>query len=116
MGEARPPWLVGRHVVDRNGRTVGSVELVFADDAGRPEWMGVVTSGLRRQRVLVPAGGVENGSGTLRVPWTRHRLRRAPRYDASDQVGALGLGQYRIAISTAKAREALAFYGSAGHG
>jgi hypothetical protein len=105
--------LAGRGaVVDRDGRAVGHVDRVFDDGrTGEPGWIGVVTGTVRRRLRLVPASGVEEVDGALRVPWTRRRVRHAPLYGQGDHRGLLGLGDYRSVISEAKEREAVAYYG-----
>ncbi len=111
MDAAELRSLVGRQVVDRNGKPAGVLEVVFDDRAtGRPEWIGVRTGALRHQHVLVPAAGAEHDAPSVRLPWTRGLLKGAPGYEDSDRRGRLGLGEYRAAISDEKAREVAAYY------
>jgi hypothetical protein len=107
-----PGGLVGVDVVDALGRSVGNVEEVFADpETRRPEWIGVVRGLFVRRRVIVPAMGLERAGGLLQVPWTRDRVRRAPRYGAEDRGGILGLGSYSPVLAADKQRAAAAHYG-----
>lgn len=104
--------LVGVDVVDALGRSIGNVEEVFADPATRrPEWIGVVRGPFKHRRVIVPAMGLERTGGLLQVPWTRERVRRAPRYGAEDRDGILGFGSYSPALTLEKQRAAAAHYG-----
>jgi sporulation protein YlmC with PRC-barrel domain len=106
--------LVGHDVVDERGKSVGNVEYIFNDDeTGQPEWIGVITGTFIQHHVLVPVDGAEKTNGSLRVPWTKDRVKQAPRYDKEDRRGVLGLGEYRIAISKEKEQAAYAHYGSA---
>lgn len=104
--------LIGYDVVDENGKSVGNVELIFNDDeTGRPEWVGVLSGTFRQYRVLVPAAGAEKHGPSLRLPWAKERIKRAPRYDQEDRGGLLGLGGYQTTISKEKERDAYAYYG-----
>jgi sporulation protein YlmC with PRC-barrel domain len=104
--------LAGHPVVDCDGKSVGYVDQIFNDDqTGEPEWIGVITGTFRHHVHLVPASGVGQEDGALRVPWTKDRVHNAPEYGGGDQRGILGLGNYRPAISEAKEREAHAHYG-----
>jgi hypothetical protein len=114
LEESQLRAFIGRHVADRRGRLIGSVELIFDDRrSGTPEWIGVLTGLLRRQHVLVPVAGVERDRGRLRVPWPKETVRRAPTYGKHERGGILGLGEYRVAISEEKERAASAHYGLA---
>jgi sporulation protein YlmC with PRC-barrel domain len=106
--------LVGNEVVDRNGKSIGYIDQVFNDSqTGEPEWIGVITGGLRRRTHLVPVSGLETGSGALKVPWTKDRVKGGPQYGGGDKGSILGLGEYGAAISESKEREAYAYYGVA---
>jgi sporulation protein YlmC with PRC-barrel domain len=105
--------LLGHEVLDRDGKSIGYVDQVFTDNqTGEPEWIGVITGGLRRRTHLVPIAGLETGNGTLKVPWTKNRVKESPQYDSGDKGSILGLGDYTQAISESKEREASAFYGA----
>ena len=104
--------LVGKQVIDANGKPSGQIDLVFVEPAnGQTGWMGVRTGAIRRQRVLVPLAGAERRALSVYVPWTKTRLRHAPVYRESDLDGALGLGEYRLTISVEKKQEACAYWG-----
>jgi len=116
VGNAAPAedlgGLVGADVVDPLGRSIGSVEEVFADpETRRPLWIGVARGLFRPRRVIVPAKGLERAGGLLRVPWTRDRVRRAPQYGADDRGGILGFGSYPPVLAADKQRAAAAHYG-----
>jgi hypothetical protein len=107
--------LVGHEVVDCDGKSIGYVDQVFNDaNTGEPEWLGVITGGLRRRTHLVPISGLEPGNGTLKVRWTKDRVKEGPQYGGGGDKGSiLGLGDYGAAISDSKEREAYAYYGMA---
>jgi sporulation protein YlmC with PRC-barrel domain len=106
--------LLGHQVVDRDGKSIGYVDQVFNDNqTGKPEWIGVITGGLRRRTHLVPVAGLETGNGTIKVPWTKDRVKESPQYGSGDEGSILGLGDYGLAISESKEREAHAYYGAA---
>ncbi len=102
---------VGRDLVDRHGKQIGFVETIFNDDeTGEPEWIGVLAGVFRTHKHLVPAAAAERANGALRVPFTKQSVKQAPTYDKEDRKGVLGLGEYRLAISKDKEREAYAYY------
>ena len=102
---------VGHEVLDRDGKSIGYVDQVFNDaETGEPEWLGVITGGLRRRTHLVPMSGVEPGNGSLKVRWTKDRVKGGPQYGGGDKGSILGLGEYGAAISDAKEREAYTYY------
>jgi hypothetical protein len=105
--------LVGHEVLDANGKSVGYVDLLFADDAtGQPEWIGL-WNGVwgTRPRVLVPLRGIELVEDELRLPWTEDVVKSAPAYDDEDDRGLFGDDSDVIGISPEKEREAYAHYG-----
>jgi hypothetical protein len=103
--------LIGHDVRDRHGKAVGYVDVIFNDDqTGRPEWIGVLTGSFRHRHVLVPITGAERDDGSLKLPWSKERVKGAPRYDREDHRGILGLGEYRLAVSAEKERAACDYY------
>jgi sporulation protein YlmC with PRC-barrel domain len=104
--------LVGHDVVDADGRSIGYVEYIFTDRETRaPEWIGVITGTFRHHHVLVPVAGATRSGTSLRVPWRKEQVKRAPSYDKDEKGGLLGLAQYRLEISPEKERRAYAHYG-----
>jgi hypothetical protein len=105
--------LVGHEVVDANGKSIGYVDLFFADDeTERPEWIGVWLGGRPGgRRVLVPVRGVELVEDELRLPWTEDVVRKAPDYDEDDDRGILADDPDGIRISPEKERAAYDHYG-----
>ena len=101
---------VGHEVVDRDGKSIGYVDQVFNDArTGEPEWLGVITGGLRRRTHLVPISGLEPENGSLTVRWTKDRVKGGPQYGGADKGSILGLGDYGAAISEDKEREDSAY-------
>jgi hypothetical protein len=106
---------VGRDLLDCDGKQIGHVDTIFNDsETGLPEWIGVLAGVIRQHKHLVPAGEAEKTSGGLRVPFRKRLVTRAPTYDRADRSGMLGLGEYRLAISKEKQREASSYYASLG--
>jgi sporulation protein YlmC with PRC-barrel domain len=78
--------LLSREVVDRDGKSVGYVEMVFNDrKTGRPEWLGVMTGTWRQRHRLVPATDHVETMGTVAVPWTKEQVETAPDYGDPDR-------------------------------
>ncbi|MGH3092169.1 MAG: PRC-barrel domain-containing protein, partial [Gaiellaceae bacterium] len=105
--------LVGHEVVDANGKSVGYVDLLFADEpTGRPEWIGV-WNGVwgTRTRVLVPLRGIELVEDELRLPWTDAVIKEAPTYDEEDDRGLFADDPDGIGLSSEKEQLAYAHYG-----
>jgi sporulation protein YlmC with PRC-barrel domain len=73
--------LMGRDVIDSEGKSIGNLETFFADrNSGRPEWIGVFTGTFRQHHYLVPLDGAEVAGSALRVPWTKEQVKSAPDY------------------------------------
>jgi hypothetical protein len=79
--------LLGRDVLDREGKTIGNLETFFKDrDTGQPEWLGVFDSGLiRSHHRLVPARGAEREGTAIRVPCTKDEVEHAPEHGDPDR-------------------------------
>jgi hypothetical protein len=86
LTEADLRELLGRDVLDREGKTVGNLETFFRDrETGLPEWLGVFVSGLlRSHHRLVPVRGAEHEGMTIRVPWTKDEVEGAPEHGDPD--------------------------------
>jgi PRC-barrel domain protein len=105
--------LVGHEVVDLNGKSIGYVDLVFADDdTGGPEWLGVWVGGRPGgRRVIVPLRGAELVEDELRVPWTEDLVKEAPSYSDEDDRGLLADDPDGIRISPEKEVAAYSHFG-----
>jgi hypothetical protein len=79
--------LLGRDVVDSEGKSIGNLETFFADRETRlPEWLGVYVSGLiRSHHRLVPVRDAERHGTGIRVPWTKDQVGHAPEHGDPDQ-------------------------------
>ncbi|MER5972411.1 PRC-barrel domain-containing protein [Streptomyces sp. NPDC002055] len=73
-----PRSLIGRKAFDLDGAKIGTVDEVYLDDAtGLPEWAAVRT-GLFGRDAFVPLEPSEIVDDTLRVPYHRALIKRAP--------------------------------------
>jgi sporulation protein YlmC with PRC-barrel domain len=101
LEETRLRELMGRDVIDSEGKSIGNLETFFADrNSGRPEWIGVFTGTFRQHHYLVPLEGAEVEGSAIRVPWTTEQVRSAPDYRDPES-----------SISEELEREAYAHYG-----
>jgi hypothetical protein len=101
LDETRLRELMGRDVIDSEGKSIGNLETFFADrSSGKPEWIGVFTGTFRQHHYLVPLEGSEVAGSAIRVPWTKEQVRSAPDYRDPDS-----------GISEELEREAYAHYG-----
>jgi sporulation protein YlmC with PRC-barrel domain len=101
LEEARLRELMGRDVIDSEGKSIGNLETFFADrNSGRPEWIGVFTGTFRQHHYLVPLEGAEVEGTAIRIPWTKEQVRSAPDYRDPES-----------SISEELEREAYAHYG-----
>ena len=79
--------LLGRDVLDREGKSIGNLETFFKDrETGQPEWLGVYVSGLiRSHHRLVPARDAERDGTGIRVPWPKDQVGQAPEHGDPDR-------------------------------
>ncbi len=85
LDETRLRDLMGRDVIDSEGKSIGNLETFFADrDSGRPEWIGVFTGTFRQHHYLVPLEGAEVEDGSIRITWTKEHVKSAPEYRDPD--------------------------------
>ena len=86
LTEAELRELLGRDVLDREGKTVGNLETFFRDrETGQPEWLGVFSGLIRSHHRLVPSRGAERAGTAIHVPWTKDEVGHAPEYDDPDR-------------------------------
>ncbi|MDL5352339.1 PRC and DUF2382 domain-containing protein [Microbacterium sp. zg-YB36] len=79
--------LVGRHVVDVEGKKVGSVGQVFVDPrTGRPNWVTVKTGLFGTSETFVPLDQADEVDGNLRVPFTKDAVKDAPRFESDGEL------------------------------
>jgi sporulation protein YlmC with PRC-barrel domain len=101
LDETRLRDLMGRDVIDSDGKSIGNLETFFADrNTGRPEWLGVFTGTFRQRHYLVPVEGAEVAGSAVRVRWTKEQVKSAPDYSDPE-----------ASISEELEREAYAHYG-----
>jgi sporulation protein YlmC with PRC-barrel domain len=86
LNETELQDLMGRDVLDRDGKTIGQVECFYNDkETGRPEWIGVFTGTFRTHHFLVPVEGATREATGLRVPWPKEQVHAAPDYGKPDE-------------------------------
>ncbi|MFI7382430.1 DUF2382 domain-containing protein [Streptomyces sp. NPDC049813] len=83
-----PDALVGLTAHDRTGEKIGSVERVYLDDAtGRADWITVKTGLFGMKESFVPLAGASRGADdTLKVAYTKEKVKDAPRVDADQHL------------------------------
>ena len=85
LDEAELKGLLGRDVVDLDGKSVGNLETFWVDTAtGAPEWLGVFSGAFFTHHRLVPIQGAGRGGSAITVPWTKDQIGKAPEYENPD--------------------------------
>jgi hypothetical protein len=93
----------GLRVLDVSGRQVGTVDWVWSDvSQSHGEFIGVQLQWLRGRARAIPTRGatVDMETGTVRVPYRKHVIRRATRYAIDRELTAADrravLAQYTV--------------------
>jgi len=93
-GVSAPAWVADaiverdRHhgwpVLDAGGQHVGDVDALYEDGRGRPLYLGLAAGLFGGSHTLLPVDLVEldEEAQAVRTPWTRARIKSAPRLDA----------------------------------
>lgn len=78
----------GKTVYDQQGDKIGKFQDIYTDiDTGEPEWIGIDSGGfLSSKHVLVPLQGFTPREDGISVPYTKDRVKDAPKID-EDQIG-----------------------------
>jgi uncharacterized protein (TIGR02271 family) len=72
-------------VVSEDGSKIGSVEQIFLDDeTSRPEWVTVKTGLFGNGESFVPLADASVAGDDVRVPYTKDKVKDAPRVSDSD--------------------------------
>ena len=75
----------GGNVIDSNGDKIGSIGQVFLDDStDRPEWVTVNTGLFGMSESFVPLRDSELSGKDIRVPYTKDKVKDAPRISDSE--------------------------------
>ncbi len=75
----------GGHVVDNDGSKIGSIGQVYLDDqTGQPEWVTVKSGMFGGGESFVPLREAEVTGNDLRVPYTKDKVKDAPRIEDAD--------------------------------
>ncbi len=80
----RAEWLRhrGRDVLDSHSERVGTLEEIYVEITGAPDWGVVDTGRLRTSRRFVPLGDAALVDGRVQLPFTRAAVVSAPPLDA----------------------------------
>ena len=77
------------HVVDNNGDKIGKVGDVYNDDrTGNPSWVTVNTGLFGTSNTFIPLDDAQVDGDTIRVPFSKDKVKDAPRVDADRHLDA----------------------------
>jgi hypothetical protein len=78
----------GWPVVDAEGTKVGTVDAVYEDREGRVRYIGMGVGLFGGSQALLPADlvDIDETGGRVRTPWTRSRIKGAPRHDHDEPI------------------------------
>ncbi|MDE3723567.1 PRC and DUF2382 domain-containing protein [Nocardiopsis sp. N85] len=103
MAHHRAEELVGHHVLDEEGNSIGKVSRVYLDDrTGDATWASVNTGMFGMRETLVPLQGARPVQEDIQVPYDKSTVKDAPNIDAKDH------------ISPEEEREVLEYYSAHG--
>jgi sporulation protein YlmC with PRC-barrel domain len=72
----------GHHLYDLDGDKIGTVkDIHYGDVTGEPEWLVVDLGLFSTKKILVPVGEVRRAGDKLSVPFTKERVKNAPRVE-----------------------------------
>ena len=78
--------LTGGNAVDSEGSKIGSVGQIYLDDqSGQPEWVTVKTGLFGTSETFIPLRDAQVEGQDLKVPYTRSKVKDAPRMEDADQ-------------------------------
>ena len=72
----------------QDGKNMGSVEAIYLDATGEPEWALVNTGWFGHRSIFVPLTGAEFQAGMLTVPYDEETIRRAPTVEPDGDLSA----------------------------
>jgi uncharacterized protein (TIGR02271 family) len=73
---------IGHTVVDESGDKIGKIVEIYTDDeTGQPEWLTVKTGLFGGGASFVPLGGARARGDDLMVPYTKDKVKDAPRVE-----------------------------------
>ena len=70
--------ICGMSVCTQDGKVMGSVEAVYLDEAGEPEWALVNTGWFGHRSSFVPLNEAHFDAEVLTVPYDEETIRKAP--------------------------------------
>jgi uncharacterized protein (TIGR02271 family) len=81
--------LIGGTAVDEQGDKVGKIGMVYLDDqSGKPEWATVNTGFFGTSESFVPLAQATAEGDTLRLPYSKDKIKDAPTVDADRHLDA----------------------------
>ncbi|WP_374982459.1 DUF2382 domain-containing protein [Streptomyces fradiae] len=81
--------LQGATAYDSNGEKIGTIGQVYVDDQlGTPEWITVKTGLFGTKETFIPLAGARRQEGQLHVPYSKDKVKDAPRCDAEEHLDA----------------------------
>ncbi|MFD3684884.1 PRC and DUF2382 domain-containing protein [Nocardiopsis sp. NPDC058631] len=88
MARDRAPGdLIGHHVLDEEGHSVGKIKQVYLDDeTNKPSWVSVETGLFGRNETLVPLQGSHPKEEDIQVPFDKATVKDAPNVDADRHI------------------------------
>ena len=77
----------GHNLIDREGRKVGKIDDIYANDAtGQPEWLTVDTGLFGTKSSFVPLRGAHQEGEDLQVPYTKDQIKDAASVDPDGHI------------------------------
>lgn len=68
----------GRFVIDSDGDKIGTLEEIYSDKTGNPEWAIVDTGLFGTMSTFVPLAGATPAGEDIQVPFTKEHVKDAP--------------------------------------
>jgi uncharacterized protein (TIGR02271 family) len=79
--------LIGGTAVDQNGDKIGKIGMVYFDDqTGKADWITVNTGFFGSSESFVPLASATVEGDTVRVPYTKDKIKDAPKVDADQHL------------------------------
>jgi Domain of unknown function (DUF2382)/PRC-barrel domain len=76
----------GRTMVDRDGDKLGTIDAIYLDDTGQPEWGLIYTGLFGTKATFVPLAQAQPMGDSVQVPYHRDQVKDAPNMQADGQL------------------------------